>query len=508
MEKATQKEPYFDEISQQDAIELKRLLSKFVASYTHKSSTETDQEWLKAQFIEELPELGEKKAEQMAQDAVNAIQEYDQNLTDLNDAAREGTSKEQWLANRIAEAATGVSIIQYGEYLNRINTALTNANAQMMRTITTNSGEISQCLNLDGFIAEQHHVNSFNANAALAKSKFFAEVKVPQAGEVYGKNSFDIVIRDSTNPKAVAVHQYQVKYGADAQSTIQLLREHGEVTKYSNQQILVPPEQVEAVQRAFPGKHVVDRLGNTQTVDIQSQPLTKSQAKEIQIQAQSEGVVPAADWNAFQTKELAIQIGKNAGIVGLQAVAITTGFSIAEQIIRGNGINVDKTVALALKTGSDAGIKTAVTGAVQVGIQKGIIRFIPQGTPIGIIANLVCVGIENIKILWKVASGDLTMSQAIEQMGRTTTAMVLGIGWGIAGAGIGAAALAWIPVIGPIIGGIAGGMIGYMAGSKVGEAIYDGLAAVKKSVVNTCKAGWNTLKRVLVKNPFKVSFSY
>ena len=53
----------------------------------------------------------------------------------------------------------------------------------MMRTVTTNTGEISKCMNLDGFIAEPNAVNTFNMRAQLESSKYVAEVKVPEPGE-------------------------------------------------------------------------------------------------------------------------------------------------------------------------------------------------------------------------------------------------------------------------------------------------------------------------------------
>ena len=87
----------------------------------------------------------------------------------------------------------------------------------------------------------------------------------------------------------------------------------------------------------------------------------------------------------------------------------------------------------------------------------------------------------------------------MEQMGRTTCAMVFGLGWGAAGAGIGAAALAWIPIVGPIVGGFVRGVVGYIAGSKVGETIHKGFTTVKKGVETACKAGWNMLKNITKK---------
>lgn len=489
-----EKEIMFEEFNKDDAIKLKRLLSSFIKSYANKSESVKDEEWLGLEFRKELPDYTDDEIKKLVKECVESIQEFDDNLKSVNDEAKNGKSKEQWLASKIAQAETGVSVIQYGEYLNSINDSLTNANAQMLRTITTKSGEISRSYNLDGFIAEQFHVNTFNANAALAKSKFIAEVKVPEAGKTYGKNSVDIVIRNRTNSKLTPVHQYQVKYGKNASETIKMLREHGDVTKYSNQQIVVPPDQLLEVQKAFPGKTIVSQIGGTDKVSITSNKLTKQSAKELQVISQELEAVPTMDWNSLQTKNLALQIGKNAGFMGLQAAAISTGFSLVEQIVKGEGIDTEETVALALETGADAGLKTAITGALHVGVQRDIIRIIPKGTPIGVIANIVCVGIENIKILSKVAKGEITMSEALEQMGRTSTAMVFGLGWGAAGARIGAVALSWIPIVGPLLGGFIGGTIGYMAGSKVGETIYKGVKIVRKAVKNVYSSTWNAIK--------------
>lgn len=487
-------EPSLEGLDEKSAEELQPIMHRFISSYSKKEETESDQQWLKNQYLQELPSLSEDEAEKMAHDTISAVEEYDKNLMAVNTAASKGISKEQWLANEIANAATGVSIIQHGEYLKSIDTALTNGNAQMLRTVTTNAGEISQCRNLDGYMAEQFHVNTFNNNAALAKSKYYAEVKVPNPGEIYGKNSVDVVILDSTNPKEIPVHRYQVKYGANAKTTIQLLRDEGAVTKYSNQQIVVPPDQVEAVQKAFPGKTVVSQIGGTEKVPVKSDQLSKEQAKNMQLEVQEGAKIPAANWNSFNTKELALHIGKNAGLVGLQAAALTAGISLAAKVANGEDIDVENAVSLALETGADAGLKAATAGALKVGVEKGIIGLIPKGTPVGIIANIACIGIENIRIMGKVATGEISMSQALELMGRTSVSMVYGLGWGTAGAGIGAVALSWIPVVGPFIGGLVGGMVGYMAGSKFGNAVFTGVKTVANGVKSVCKSAWNKVK--------------
>lgn len=100
----------------------------------------------------------------------------------------------------------------------------------------------------------------------------------------------------------------------------------------------------------------------------------------------------------------------------------------------------------------------------------------------------------------------MTMSQALERMGRTTITMIYGLSWGAIGSTIGAAALAWIPVVGPAVGGFIGGMIGYMAGSVFGEAVYKGPSLVKKGVAAVCKSTWNAIKAG--KNRIKTKLAY
>jgi hypothetical protein len=109
-----------------------------------------------------------------------------------------------------------------------------------------------------------------------------------------------------------------------------------------------------------------------------------------------------------------------------------------------------------------------------VAVRKGIISFIPTATPAGVIANFACVGIENIKVLGKISSGELSMTKGLDQMGRVTTSMI-GCLCGMAkGAAIGTGLTAWIPVVGTplaVITGFIGGTVGYLGGSKLGDAI-------------------------------------
>ena len=93
------------------------------------------------------------------------------------------------------------------------------------------------------------------------------------------------------------------------------------------------------------------------------------------------------------------------------------------------------------------------------------------------------IAVENIKVIAKVAKGELTLLEGLDRMGCNTVAMAHGLSWGVTGAAAGSFALSWVPIVGPIVGGLAGGTIGYLAGSKFGEIVYEGA----KKAVNTAK---------------------
>ena len=154
-------------------------------------------------------------------------------------------------------------------------------------------------------------------------------------------------------------------------------------------------------------------------------------------------------------------------------------------------------IEIAIKTGADTSIKTVTAGILEVAIRKGIIKFIPKSTPAGVIANIACVGIENVKILTKIASGDLSVTKGLDQMGRFTTSMIGGLLALAKGVAVGAKMSAWIPVVGPglaVVTGFIGGMVGYFGGSKIGDAVYSVGKKVAGAAKNVGKAAWNGIK--------------
>ena len=473
-----------------EARELKKLLVRFIKEYGKKPAEQSDQEWLKLRFMAEMPELSEEEATALSQETVTSVREYNENLASLKEAKKSGKTAEEWFAEKSQEAAVGVTATEFAGQMQSLDGALNKANLSMRNAVLTQSGAISQNPSLNGFIAEQQQVNTFNLAAESSGSPYRAYVLSPEAGKPYNKNSFDVVIKDEGGK---IVHQYQFKYGQDAKSTISYIK----AGNYNNQILVVPAEQVEEVQAAFPGKTVVAQIGGTDKVPISSQPLTKSDVVKMQEDMQQTGEVTQLDWTAYEPKTLAKYVGKKAAFAGVQSAALATGFQIAAKLAADEPIDTEEVVSTALKTGADSGVKSAAAGAVKVASERGMIRLMPKGTPMGTIVNVVCVAVENVKILARVAKGEITMGEALDLMGCNTVAMTFGLKWGAGGAGIGILALSWIPVVGPVIGGVVGGVIGYMAGSKFGETIYHTAKKVADVAKSAAKKVWDTGKSIV-----------
>ena len=191
-----------------------------------------------------------------------------------------------------------------------------------------------------------------------------------------------------------------------------------------------------------------------------------------------------------------------ADVMALQSAAVVTGFNIISKAAKGEKIDSDELVENAIKTGADTSVKVVMAGALQIAVRKGIICILPRMTPAGVIANIAAVGIENIKILVKVASDDLSVTKGLDQMGRVSVSMMAGLCSIKTGAVIGASFAGWIPVVGPVAAvatGFVGGMAGYFAGSKIGEAVYNGVKKIGKAAIGVGKAAWNGLKKLASK---------
>lgn len=467
-------------LSEEEAKGISKIQREFLESYASSKDKMTVEEWLPQELQKQLPDKSSDEIKEMSSEIIDSLKVTEDMKASQQKAIKAGRSKDSWFASTILQSTSQMSAQEGAKYLQGLDDAVKNANAAMHETITTKgSGYITPSMNpnLDGFIAEQHHVNSFNMSAAAKGSGLRAEVQPLKPGETYTKNGFDVVIKDASGKR---IHQYQMKYGATAEDTIRMINSGN----YNNQTLVVPEEQAAAVQEAFPNKTVTSTIGDG---DVSSKPLTKEQAKELQEKAQT-GNFMDADWNDYVAKDIAIGIGKQTGYACLQGAAVGAGMAIATKVWNGEPIDGEEVVETAIVSGADFGVKTATAGALKAASEKGILKVIPKGTKGSTFANIAFVAIENVKVLGKVATGELTAKEGLDAMEQTTASCVAGIAASTKGAAIGATIGSVLGPVGTAVGGFIGGTIGYMAGSKVAQTVVKGVQKVRDKAVEVVKS--------------------
>ena len=494
-------------LTEYEARQLKTILQDLIKAYIKNNKKEI-KEWLPEKIHEHLPEKTLKENETVVDEIIASIKSAENNMKSLEDGKRDGQTRETWISKQVMNATSGMSQKETIQYLAGLDDALLRSNEAMYKTVTTNAGNINQNPHLDGFIAERQHVETFNLNAEARGSEYRAEVLEPPAGERYGKNSVDIVIKDGDGK---IVKRYQSKYCKDAEATDQAFK-NGD---YRGQQKLVPKDQAEEITSKTTTK--IEAPDGTS-----SEPLSKEEAKNMQEDIQK-GEITEYDWNNFSTKDLAMQVGKQAGVACLQGAAIGFGFDIVLKLFNGEEIKPEDEIKIALQSGIDFGLKTTVAAALKIGSEKGILKFIPKGTSASIFANIAFVGIENVKILFKITTVELTPREGMEKMLDVTASTICGlIAMGQAsvygteaGIMIGGAIGSFFGPTGVIIGvemggticGFIAGTVGYMAGSVVGQAVISAVNKVSELAKDVLESEWNRIEesfRTFAENFFEV----
>ena len=468
-------------IPDEEGKQLQDLLKEFEQCYADNKDKPV-LEWLEPKMQEHLPDRSQDEIHRISAEIVDSLKVSETNHEDLQKAVSKGRSRESWFASQMKKATSSMSAQESAEYLSSLDSAVKNTNEALYDTITTKAGNISQNPNLDGFIAEQYHAQTFNMNAEATGSQYRAKVLEPDGK--YAKNSVDVVIVDGDGK---VVSRYQSKYCKDSAATEKAF-EKGD---YRGQQKLVPEEQ-----NADIAKKSTDVLvapdGTT------SNPLTKNRAEQMRKEAQS-GNWNELNWNEYAMKDLAKGVGKQAGVAALQGMAIGAGMDIAQKLWNGEEIEAKEVIADSLKSGADFGVKAAAAGALKVATEKEIINILPKGTPASAFANIAFVAVEDAKVVGKVASGEFSVIEGIEQIEETTVSAVAGITTMAKGAEIGASIGAVLGAPGATIGGFIGGTVGYMAGSTVGQKIVRGAQKVRKKVTEGCMKIVNNVKETTEK---------
>lgn len=118
-------------IAEQEATVFRELLRSCLDSYMEKGEL-SDEEWLKLVFQKEIGTITEEKVGLDARTIVDTITTIANNLKSINNAEKNGISKERWMAGQIETSMSNIDNSEQGKQLRQVEEILYQANIEMM----------------------------------------------------------------------------------------------------------------------------------------------------------------------------------------------------------------------------------------------------------------------------------------------------------------------------------------------------------------------------------------
>ncbi len=469
-------------IGERGARELQESFARDWASYKDRPKGQTDQEWLEGLLLARCEGIGEGQAREEAAAVIASLAVHERAAQSLEAATKQGRSREEWLGEELQRSAIGLSAAQYSEGLQRLDDLLYEQNQALAADLSrARDGHISMNPNLDGNIAEEMLGRTAQLQAHLQDK--------PLKVDIRNANTADSVDVRVTNVETGKYQNYQMKFGKDAKATIRMI----EAGDYGNQRLIVPSEQLEEVRAHFQAKGSKKTISDRIEMDgVEGEAFTKADVQRLRDRAQQGGEAPALDDYYYTTKEYALAVGKNAGAMALQAAAVTTGIDVVMKVCQGQDIQPDEVMGTALRAGSDTGVKTVAAGTLCTAVKNGKVSFLPKDTGAGLVAGIAFVGVENAKVLLEVAEGKLSPLRGLDKMGKTTMAML---------GGLGLTELVKTALVGAIGGplsvgaSLVTGLVSYAAGSGIGGKVYAAAKTIAKTAKDLGKRAVDGIKR-------------
>lgn len=468
------KEKISGELTEQEAKELRPIYRDFVKAF-RENMDKPDSGWVEKLLEKYLLGTPKEDIRRMTKEVTETIHK--------NDVARKGSDK-------LEKMGSAVNAIQKSGYLKEIDRTLEKANDKLLDTVMRKNLDVNRNPNLDGFLAERYHVETFNVNAAVKKSPWRARVVEPTGA--YGKNSVDVVIFNSDTKKIA--RRYQFKYGADAKATEQMWNNGN----YKFQRFLAPKGQSQEIS-----SKAVEVLESPDG-KVRSTALSKTDAKKLQENAQKLDAVKndLTFEKDVAVKDLAPELGKQGVQSFLVGGIYGAGKETLSQWKQGETLDVKKIGKSSLEGGGDFAAKQTLASFLKVGSEKGIVKAIPKGTSMETITNISCIAIEDAKIAVKVGKGELTAAEGAGQAVETTASTGVGVlaaGKGaVIGGKIGTAGGAVIvsfaagpeasvvgAKVGAVVGEVVGSSIGYLVGSGAAESFVKGAKEILNNMTES-----------------------
>lgn len=462
------------------------IFKDFLQSYLEKDVGTSDNDWLKNKLKQESLNLTDEALDQLSSELAGGVVSFNETLASIDNSRKQGQKAEAWLATKAEESTKNVTV----DELQAVEGFLQGSNDRLLRSLKAAEQVKSIAKTSVEVVAEQILLDDFNRSSADSNARYEAAIDEASANSVYGRNLFDLVVKDKFTGKPL--EYYQVMFGKTVQETIDMIA----AADTAGQKFIVPKEMVEEVQKALPGKAVLDRLGGSKLINLASNPLS-SKIIEKCLTGELPSVINQI--SSADSGTLIKSIANNAVASGVLSSGMLDGLEkvVGKKVI--NDFGGRELLEQALLSGNTEGIKVAASGALATCVNKGLVKALPANTPGIVVSGLASAGIENIKVLSQVASGKMTMPEALNRMGDMNLAMAYEFVWGKYAKKVAALALNYIPVVGPIVSTLVTAGTLPLVGEKVRSLVFQGLKKVVPVVKTVARKAYNTVKSVCSK---------
>lgn len=462
------------------------IFKDFLQSYLEKDVGTSDKDWLKNKLKQESLNLTDEALDQLSSELAGGVASFNETLASIDNSRKQGQKAEAWLATKAEESTKNVTV----DELQAVEGFLQGSNDRLLRSLKAAEQVKSIAKTSVEVVAEQILLDDFNRSSADSNARYEAAIDEASANSVYGRNFFDLVVKDKFTGKPL--EHYQVMFGKTVQETIDMIA----AADTAGQKFIVPKEMVEEVQKALPGRAVLDRLGGSKLINLASNPLS-SKIIEKCLTGELPSVINQI--SSADSGTLIKSIANNAVASGVLSSGMLDGLEkvVGKKVI--NDFGGRELLEQALLSGNTEGIKVAASGALATCVNKGLVKALPANTPGIVVSGLASAGIENIKVLSQVASGKMTMPEALNRMGDMNLAMAYEFVWGKYAKKVAALALNYIPVVGPIVSTLVSAGTLPLVGEKVRSLVFQGLKKVVPVVKTVARKAYNTVKSVCSK---------
>ena len=219
-------------------------------------------------------------------------------------------------------------------------------------------------------------------------------------------------------------------------------------------------------------------------------------------------------WNKYKTKDLVKEIVYQAGETALRTAAGELNKKITECGVK-SLISEKEIIKESVLKGADAGLKVAVSGALEVANSEGLLPMYETDTESR--SLIACMAIENVSVMSRIANGEIGIVQGLKEIKNTSVATLAAIvknkisavGKNI-GQRIGSTVGAVFGPVGSAVGHFIGGAVGKMAGTAVGTKIVETVqkvSSVAKSFVSNVRSTFSSIGST-VRSGLKRLFSW